>query len=115
MPFTHCTLSVTVKRLRRLETPAALFGPAAVIPEIPVVVVPPLTMMPPGPFPRTKPRLGENDVNGAESKMKAARENPVVKLFTTLGEKIWVSCRLATWLRKATADPNNGSDCGMIL
>ena len=43
------------------------------------------------------------------------RENPAVKLFKMRGEKMWVSCALATWLRSATADPNKGSAWGITL
>ena len=37
-------------------------------------------------------------------KKKPERENPRVALFTTVGEKIWVSLTLATWFRTVTSD-----------
>ena len=101
--------------VRRFETPAALFGPADVIPESPVVVTPPPTTIPPGPCPVTNERFCENVVYGDESKLKPARENPAVKLFSMLGERRCVSCMLATWLRSAAAEANSGSAVGIKL
>ena len=46
---------------------------------------------------------------------RAARENPALNVFRTLGEKIWVSCKLATWARRLTYEPKRGSASGMML
>src|SRR5204863_7185826 len=99
LPLRICNPSVKVNRLRRFHPPAALFGPADVMPESPVVVTPPLTTIPPSPRPATKERLSGNEANGAESRLNPAREKPARNVFNIPGERIWVSCTLATCIR----------------
>jgi len=96
------TPSVQVKRLRRFQTFAALFGPAEVIDPIPVVVTPPPITIPPGPNPRTNESLAGNEARGDESRLKPARENPASNVFRNRGEKTCVSCALATWARSVS-------------
>src|ERR1051326_644232 len=96
MPLLICRPSVNVKRFLAFRAPAALFGPGDVIAAAPVVVVPPLMTMPPGPAPVTNDRFAGYVANANESKANAAREKPVLNVFRTRGEKICVSRMLAT-------------------
>src|SRR5579885_636786 len=101
--------------LRRFQTPAALLGPAEVMAAAPVVVVPPPMTIPPGPAPETKDRFCGKLASRAESRLKAAREKPTRNVFRICGEMMWVSSRLATWLRRTEAEPKNGSARGIRL
>src|ERR1017187_2747071 len=96
------TLSVQVKRLRRFQPFAALFGPAEVMAARPVVVTPPPITIPPGSNPLTNESLAGNEAIGDESKLKPARENPALNVFRSRGEKTCVSCALATWARSVS-------------
>src|SRR5262249_41799448 len=110
-----CSPSEKLKRLRRFQTPAALLGPAEVIPESPVVVTPPLTTMPPGPPPLTNESEGAKDASSEESRLNPARENPARKVFSTCGEIMCVSSTLPTCMRSVLYEANRGSAKGTRL
>src|SRR5580698_8579111 len=99
MPLVICTPSEKVNRFLRFQTLAALLGPAAVRAAEPVVVFPPPIVIPPGPWPVTNDKLGSNGTNDDGSRLYAAREYPNVNMLTMRGDRMCVSCTLATWLR----------------
>ncbi len=91
-------------------------APTGVMAEAVVPVKPPEIMIDPGGFPATKERLdGKGPSSGAKRKKDAPRKNPAVNVLITWDEKIWVSCKLATWLRRVSAGPNSGSGAGLKL
>src|SRR5271157_5128106 len=110
-----CRSSEDVNRFRPFQALAALFGPADVIAEAPVVVRPPPMTIPPGPRPVTKARFDGKTAKEYGSKLKPAREKPARNTLSSCGEKTCVSWKLATWLRSAKADPNKGSAKGVKL
>ncbi len=117
LPRLNCQASVAVNRLRRFQTLAALFGPAAVI------VVPPLRRLRRRqprccPVPRLSQRTclrGNVSPWGRVIRECSARK-PAVSVLSMPGEKMRVSCTLATWFAAVSRSlKNSGSASGIRL
>src|SRR6266699_6344006 len=88
--------------------------PAEVIEFTAAADAPPITMGPGG-LPAKSVISGGRGTSVGESKLNAARENPVRAVLRSRGEKTWVSCTLATWLRSNAIVPKNGLVRGEVL
>src|SRR2546422_2274538 len=88
--------------------------PAEVIEFTAAADAPPITMGPGG-LPANRVMSGGRGTMVGESKLNAARENPVRTVLRSRGEKTWVSCALLTWLRRNAMVPKNGFVRGDVL
>src|SRR6266436_6776744 len=88
--------------------------PAEVIEFTAAADAPPITMGPGG-LPANRVMSGGMGTMVGESKLNAARENPVLAVLRSRGEKTWVSCALLTWLRRNAMVPKNGFVRGEVL